>query len=150
MRGERVVVGMSGGVDSSAAALMLSEQGYEVIGVTLRFYCYARSGAASRPCCSAALLRRARQLCARLGIEHRVIDAEAEFREAVVRDFIDGYRAGKTPNPCIVCNEKVKFPALARIADRLGSERIATGHYARLERNAARSTVPAAFRSSLA
>jgi tRNA-specific 2-thiouridylase len=136
MAGEGVVVGMSGGIDSSAAASMLSEQGYRVIGVTLRFYCYARSEATSRPCCSAALLRRARQLCARLGIEHHVIDAEAEFHETVVHNFIEEYRAGRTPNPCIVCNEKVKFPVLARIADWLGCERIATGHYARLVKDA--------------
>jgi tRNA-specific 2-thiouridylase len=136
MTRESVVVGMSGGIDSSTAASMLSEQGYRVIGVTLRFYCYARSEASSRPCCSAALLRRARQRCAKLGIEHHVIDAEAEFEKAVVRNFIDEYRAGRTPNPCIVCNEKVKFPVLARIADWLGCERIATGHYARLVKDA--------------
>ena len=132
MKTEHVVVGMSGGVDSAAAAWMLHERGYRVFGVTLRFYCYARSAASPRPCCSDALLRRARGLCAKLGIAHHVIDVEREFDGTVVRDFIDGYRAGRTPNPCILCNEKVKFPALVKAADWLGCERIATGHYARL------------------
>ncbi len=132
MKTEHVVVGMSGGVDSAAAAWMLHERGYRVSGVTLRFSCYARSAASPRPCCSDALLRRARRLCAKLGIDHHVVDVEKEFNETVVRDFLDGYRAGRTPNPCIVCNEKVKFPALVNAADRLGCEWIATGHYARL------------------
>jgi len=136
MNREGVIVGMSGGVDSSTAAWILREKGYRVIGVTLRFYCYARSGGSPRPCCSEALLRRARQICARLGMDHTTIDVEDEFRETVVRDFVEEYRAGRTPNPCIVCNEKVKFPTLVRIADWLGCERIATGHYARLVRGA--------------
>lgn len=136
MNTEGVVVGLSGGVDSSSAAWMLHEEGHRVIGVTLRLYCYARASRSPRPCCSDELLRRARALCAKLGVDHHVIDVEDEFRETVVRDFIGEYRAGKTPNPCIVCNEKVKFPALARVADWLGCERIATGHYARLVRGA--------------
>jgi tRNA-specific 2-thiouridylase len=129
-----VVLGMSGGVDSSTAAWTLSERGFRVVGVTLRFYCYARAAGAPRACCSEVSLRRARALASRLGIEHRVIDAEREFREAVVANFLDEYRRGRTPNPCIVCNERVKFPALARVADLLGFRFIATGHYARLER----------------
>ena len=132
MKTEHVVVGMSGGVDSAAAARILHEKGSRVFGVTLRFFCYARSAGSPRPCCSDALLTRARRLCAKLGIDHHVVDCEDEFRETVVRDFVDGYRAGRTPNPCVLCNEKVKFPALIRAADRLGCERIATGHYARL------------------
>jgi len=134
MNTESVVVGMSGGVDSTAAAWMLHEKGYRVIGVTLRFYCYARSGASPRPCCSDALLNRARRLCAKLGLDHHVVDVEEEFRESVVRDFLEEYRAGRTPNPCIVCNEKVKFPGLLRVADWLDCGWIATGHYARLVR----------------
>jgi tRNA-specific 2-thiouridylase len=129
-----VVLGMSGGVDSSTAAWMLAEQGYRVVGVTLRFYCYARSAMSPRACCSDSSLRRARVLASRLGIEHRVIDAEREFRDAVIENFVGEYRRGRTPNPCIVCNEKVKFPALARVADWLGCRFIATGHYARLAR----------------
>jgi tRNA-specific 2-thiouridylase len=132
MKRESVVVGMSGGVDSAAAARILCEQGYRVSGVTLRFYCYARTAGSPRPCCSDALLRRARRLCAKLGIDHHVVDVEKRFEETVVRDFVEGYRAGRTPNPCILCNEKVKFPALAKAADRLGFEWIATGHYAGL------------------
>jgi len=144
MNTESVVVGMSGGVDSTAAAWMLHEKGYRVIGVTLRFYCYERSGPSPRPCCSDALLGRARRLCAKLGLDHHVVDVEKKFRESVVRDFLEEYRAGRTPNPCIVCNEKVKFPGLLRVADWLGCERIATGHYARLVRGAGGATFLAA------
>lgn len=129
-----VVVGMSGGADSAAAAWMLDEKGYRVVGVTLRLYCSARSIGSRRPCCSDASLGRARRLCAKLGLHHHVVDVEDEFRATVVKNFIEEYRAGRTPNPCIVCNEKIKFPALLRIADRLGCERIATGHYARFVR----------------
>jgi tRNA-specific 2-thiouridylase len=132
---EGVVVGLSGGIDSSMAAWMLAEQGYRVAGVTLRFYCYARSGSSRRPCCSDAALRRARAICARLGIAHRVIDAEDEFARTVIDPFVREYRRGRTPNPCIVCNAKVKFPALARVADWLGCRFVATGHYARLARD---------------
>lgn len=134
MKNSGVIVGMSGGVDSSAALWMLHEQGFRVIGVTLRFYCYARARGGARPCCSGASLRRARQLCARLGVPHHTVDVEEEFTRHVVRNFIDEYRAGRTPNPCVVCNEKVKFPQLARVADNLGCGRIATGHYATLVR----------------
>ena len=143
-KGGAVVVGMSGGVDSSTAAWMLAEQGYRVVGVTLRFYCYARSAASPRPCCSEASLRRARALCSRLGITHRVIDAEDDFERTVIENFIREYRSGRTPNPCIVCNEKVKFPALARVADWLGCRFIATGHYARIVRGEHRKALLAA------
>ncbi len=132
MEHERVVVGMSGGVDSSTAAWILREAGYSVTGVTLRFYCYARGRGGRRPCCGDAALRRARRVAAALGIDHHVIDVEGAFRETVVADFVGEYRRGRTPNPCIVCNEKVKFPGLLRAADMLECARIATGHYARL------------------
>ncbi len=130
--GAGVVVGMSGGVDSSAAALTLREQGYRVLGVTLRFFCYAASDTHERACCSERSLRRASDVCKRLGIQHHLVDVEDEFRDVVIGNFIEEYRRGRTPNPCIRCNEKVKFPALARVADWLGFELIATGHYARL------------------
>jgi tRNA-specific 2-thiouridylase len=134
MKHDRVVVGMSGGVDSSTAAWVLREEGYRVTGVTLRLSCGAPSGGSREPCRDDETLRRTRRLCEGLGIEHHVIDVGDEFAATVIRDLVDGYRAGRTPNPCIVCNEKVKFPGLVRAADRLGCERIATGHYARLVR----------------
>lgn len=144
-----VVVGMSGGVDSSSAAWMLAAEGRRVVGVTLRLYCYARAVRSPRPCCSEAALRDARMLCSRLGIPHRVVDVEADFERMVISNFIREYRRGRTPNPCIVCNEKVKFPALARVADRLGYRSIATGHYARLVRGSSRGArVVAARRGS--
>ncbi|UCF05390.1 MAG: tRNA 2-thiouridine(34) synthase MnmA [bacterium] len=126
-----VVVGMSGGVDSSVAAWSLHEQGYRVVGVTLRLFCYSGTSTGLRPCCSKASLDQARRLCHRLGILHHVVDVEDRFRRAVIDYFVREYRRGRTPNPCIVCNEKIKFPVLSEIADSLGFSFIATGHYVR-------------------
>lgn len=141
-----VAVGMSGGVDSSTAAWALNEQGYRVVGVTLRFFCYERSYLPKRSCCSETSLRRAKEVCERLGIDHHTLNVELDFRRYVIRNFIEEYRKGRTPNPCVICNEKVKFPALGRIADWLGLEHIATGHYVRLvERPARRIFLATAF-----
>lgn len=129
-----VVVGMSGGMDSTVAAWLLAEEGYSVVGVTLKLYCYARSASSPRPCCSDVLVRRAGSFCASRNIPHRVIDVEDLFERTVVRDFLSNYRSGRTPNPCIVCNEKVKFPALLHAADELGLDFVATGHYAAVAR----------------
>jgi tRNA-specific 2-thiouridylase len=123
---------MSGGVDSSVAALLLKERGFRVIGVTLRLASGVRDD--SRSCCSEESIRRAKEICGRLGIEHVTEDSRTAFGETVVREFIDEYRAGRTPNPCITCNEKIKFPRLAAVADRKGCRAIATGHYAGLAR----------------
>ncbi len=128
---ERVVVGMSGGVDSTAAAWLLRERGYEVIGVTLELSCRSRPPG-PRSCLDEATLARARDFCERFGLAHHVIGVEEPFARFVVNRFVAAYRAGRTPNPCVVCNELVKFPALVRAADRLGCRAVATGHYARI------------------
>lgn len=133
----RIVVGMSGGVDSSLAASLLAEQGHEVIGVTLKLWpCAEIDGGFTRPdaCCSPSETRDARAVAVGRGIAHYVIDAEDEFRRGVVEDFLAGYAAGRTPSPCVRCNETVKFGSLWTHARALGAERIGTGHYARLER----------------
>jgi tRNA-specific 2-thiouridylase len=126
------VIGMSGGLDSSVAALMLKEQGYRVVGVTLRLLSSSASNEGPKSCCSDAAIMRAKKICRRFGIEHLTIDCRTRFSETVIREFVDEYRAGRTPNPCITCNEKIKFPQLAAAADRKGCSRIATGHYAGL------------------
>lgn len=118
---ERVLIGMSGGVDSSVAAARLQEQGYEVIGATLKLW--------DNPDTER---RDAAAVCARLGIEHHVLDFSEAFRTHVVDPFVRAYLAGKTPNPCIFCNQSIKFAALYQAADTLNCDKIATGHYARL------------------
>ena len=125
-----VVVGMSGGVDSSTTAWLLKSKGYRVIGVTVRFLGPDLSPH-KRTCCDEIAVARAKEFCRRIGVEHVVVDATASFRRKVIDKFIDDYRAGFTPNPCIICNEKVKFPELEAVANKLGFSYLATGHYAR-------------------
>lgn len=132
-----VVVGMSGGVDSSAAAMILKEQGYRVMGVTLRVW--DEEGGPDkkwqdRSCCKIGI---ARYVAEKLGIDYRVIDIRPEFRETVIRDFVQGYQAGETPNPCVRCNEWIKFGRLWKTAEELGADYLATGHYVRLEHDPA-------------
>ena len=131
----RVVVAMSGGVDSSVVAGLLAEAGHEVIGVTLQLYDHgAATGGtqgSGRACCAGQDIHDARRVADRLGIAHYVIDAEARFRDAVIADFAAGYAAGETPVPCVRCNQTVKFADLADLARGLGAERLATGHYVR-------------------
>jgi tRNA-specific 2-thiouridylase len=130
---ERVVVGMSGGVDSAVAAALLLEQGYEVIGVTMLIWNPPGMDRAEQGgCCGLGAAEDARRVAARLGIRHYVLDFQEVFYDTVIRNYIDEYRAGRTPNPCIRCNEFVKFGALLRRAELLGAERVATGHYARV------------------
>jgi tRNA-specific 2-thiouridylase len=126
-----VLVGLSGGVDSAVAALLLKEQGYRVVGVTLRLW----SDSASqdrRTGCSAEALDRAKRVADQVGIPHRVVDAEEAFYRGVVQYFVKEYERGRTPNPCVKCNSRVRFGLLLQIARELGLARMATGHYARL------------------
>lgn len=130
----RIVVGMSGGVDSSLAAALLAEAGHEVIGVTLRLWTPdSEAGTRRDACCSPSEALDARAVAERSGCLHYVFDAREAFRAAVVEDYLDQYAAGCTPNPCTRCNERIKFGLLAGYAQRLGAERVATGHYARLD-----------------
>jgi tRNA-uridine 2-sulfurtransferase len=127
----RVLVAMSGGVDSSVAAGLLHEAGHEVIGVTLQLYNHGAATGKKGACCAGQDIHDARRVADRLGISHYVIDAEERFARAVIADFADSYAAGETPVPCIRCNQTVKFADLTALASGLGAERLATGHYVR-------------------
>jgi tRNA-specific 2-thiouridylase len=127
----RVVVAMSGGVDSSVVAGLLHEAGHEVIGVTLQLYDHGAAIARKGACCAGQDIHDARRVADRLGIRHYVIDAEDRFANAVIADFADSYARGETPVPCIRCNQTVKFADLSALAVGLGAERLATGHYVR-------------------
>jgi tRNA-specific 2-thiouridylase len=125
----RVVIAMSGGVDSSVAAALLVEQGYEVIGVTM---CLLRGSfeRSETQCCSVETIEDARRVAAKLGIRHIVLPMQEAFQQHVIDDFVEEYRRGRTPNPCIRCNRFLKFDALLEWAQTIGADRIATGHYA--------------------
>ena len=134
----RVCVAMSGGVDSSVAAVLLQEQGYELSGVNLRMFHNEDLGESrEKTCCSLADAEDAALVARRLGFPFYVFDFSQVFRDTVIRDFVDEYQAGRTPNPCAVCNRDVKFGALLQRARALGSDCVATGHYARIEQDAA-------------
>lgn len=138
---------MSGGVDSSVTAGLLHEAGYEVVGVTMKTWDYETSlggSGASRKesgCCSLDDMNDARAVAVRLGAAHAVVDIRAEFGEWVIRRFTGDYIAGRTPNPCVLCNTHIKWAALLKRADALGCEHIATGHYARVRREGGRHVV---------
>ena len=132
----RVVVAMSGGVDSSVAAMLLAREGWDVVGVTLKLYNLDESELPEdhQGCCTLDDVEDARSVCRKLGVPHYVLNMEREFHDQVMGYFVDEYRRGRTPHPCIACNDKIKFSQLMSRADVLGAQFVATGHYARIER----------------
>lgn len=128
---------MSGGVDSSVTAVMLHEQGYEVIGLTMKTWDYASSGSSSREtgCCSLDSINDARSLAVSYGIPHYILDIRSEFGDSVIDNFVEEYLAGRTPNPCVLCNTHIKWEALLKRANMLDCEFIATGHYANVRKS---------------
>ncbi|HTA27843.1 MAG TPA: tRNA 2-thiouridine(34) synthase MnmA [Bacteroidia bacterium] len=135
----RVLVAMSGGVDSSVAAMLLHEEGYEVIGITMKTWDYASSGGSKKEtgCCSLDSINDARQLAVKYNFPHYILDLRTEFGDRIIDNFVEEYMAGRTPNPCVMCNTHIKWDALLRRADMMDCEFIATGHYAkvRMENN---------------
>ena len=129
--GDRVLVAVSGGVDSAVAALLERERGAEVVAVTLKLWADERTDG-TQACCSPEAVRGARALAHAQGIPHLTLDLEEAFRREVVGTFVDGYRAGSTPNPCVICNGDLRIDAMVALADRVGASHLATGHYARI------------------
>lgn len=128
----RVIVAMSGGVDSAVACALLARQGHQVIGVTLHLADLSRIGLGVSRCCSLDDVAGARSVCELLGVPHYVVNMEETFRREVLELFVEGYLAGRTPSPCVRCNSRVKFGELLRIAQTFGAEAVASGHYARI------------------
>ena len=143
----RVLVAMSGGVDSSVTAGLLHEAGYEVVGVTMKTWDYETSlggsgvGRQQSGCCSLDDMNDARAVAVRLGAAHTVVDIRDEFGGWVIDRFERDYLAGRTPNPCVLCNTHIKWAALLKRADALGCDHIATGHYARVREEGGRHVV---------
>lgn len=129
---KKVLLGMSGGVDSSVSAILLLEQGYDVIGCTMKLWEPGDSEEESS-CCGSQAIYDAKRVCDKLGIPHYTINCKQEFKEKVVDDFVEEYKQARTPNPCIECNRYLKFGAFYQKAKELGCDYIATGHYARIE-----------------
>jgi len=132
---ERVIVAMSGGVDSSVAAARLVDQGFDVIGVTLHLWDQPPGGGRGR-CCAPEDVHDARRVADKLGIAHYAFDRRETFLRRIVEPFVEDYLHGRTPSPCTVCNQQIKIPTLLRIASALGARGVATGHYARIRRTA--------------
>jgi len=130
----RVLAAMSGGVDSAVAAALLAERGDELTGVTLKLWCYGKSPLSPRACCTLDAIDDARRVAHRMGFPHYVVEAEEVFRARVLQPFLDAYANGRTPYPCALCNQHLKFGDLMSRADETGADLLATGHYARVER----------------
>lgn len=128
----RILVAMSGGIDSTVTAMMLHDEGYEVIGLTMKTWDYNSSGGSKKEtgCCSLDSINDARQIAVNKGFSHMILDIREEFGDYVINNFVDEYMAGRTPNPCVLCNTHIKWEALLKRADMLDCEFIATGHYA--------------------
>ncbi len=139
----RVLVAMSGGVDSSVAAMLLHEEGYEVVGITMKTWDYASSGGSKKEtgCCSLDSINDARQLAVKYGFPHYILDLRTEFGDRIIDNFVDEYMAGRTPNPCVLCNTHIKWDALLRRADMMDCEFIATGHYAKIREENGRHVI---------
>jgi len=127
---QTIAVAMSGGADSSYALIKLKEEGYDVFGVTLKLFCYADTKYSPKSCCSLEAIKDAKAICSDLGVSHLVIDASEAFQKDVVDYFVNTYRAGLTPNPCVVCNSAIKWNFLLKKVLSYGADFLATGHYA--------------------
>lgn len=131
----RVLVAMSGGIDSTVTAMLMHQQGYEVVGITMKTWDYANSGGSKKEtgCCSLDSINDAREVAVTMGFHHFIVDIRETFGDYVIDNFVDEYLAGRTPNPCVLCNTHIKWRALLKKADALGCEFIATGHYAKIK-----------------
>ena len=136
-RNGKVLVAMSGGIDSTVTALMLNDAGYEVIGITMKTWDYAASGGGKKEtgCCNIDSFNDARMAAVQHGFPHYILDIRDEFGDFVIDNFVDEYLAGRTPNPCVMCNTHIKWRALLKRADALDCEFIATGHYGKINRH---------------
>ncbi len=133
----KVLVAMSGGIDSTVTALMLNAQGYEVVGITMKTWDYAASGGSKKEtgCCNLDSFNDARQAAVEHGFAHYILDIREEFGDFVIENFVEEYLAGRTPNPCVLCNTHIKWRALLKRADALNCDYIATGHYAKIRQH---------------
>ena len=146
----RVLVAMSGGIDSTVTAMMMHEQGYEVVGITMKTWDYANSGGSKKEtgCCSLDSINDARSVAVDMGFAHFIVDIRDEFGDYVIDNFVDEYIAGRTPNPCILCNTHIKWEAMVRRANALDCEFMATGHYAKVAEENGRKFIQKAVDSN--